>query len=108
MTALIVKRLTEGSDAELIYRDLVAQNLPHLTAASLPSAHPASAAAGPLDAAAQAIRDDSDRMLEEYLVSDTVVLGVPMYNFTIPTQLKAWFDRTRIDHLAGNDAQPGG
>ncbi len=96
MTALIVKRLTEGSDAEVIYRDLVAQNLPHLTVASLPSAHPASAAAGPLDAAAQAIRDDSDRMLEEFLASGTVVLGVPMYNFTIPTQLKAWFDRIVI------------
>ncbi len=96
MTALIVKRLTAGADADVTYRDLVAQNLPHLTMASLPSAHPAAAAAGPLDAAAQAIRDDSDRMLEEFLAADTVVLGVPMYNFTVPTQLKAWFDRLVI------------
>ena len=32
-------------------------------------------------------------MLQEFLDADTVVLGVPMYNFTIPSQLKAWIDR---------------
>ena len=93
LSAMIVKRLSEGGDAQVTYRDLTAENVPHLTLASLPSAHPASKAAGPLDAAAQAVRDESDRMLEEFLAADTVVLGVPMYNFTVPTQLKAWIDR---------------
>ena len=35
-------------------------------------------------------------MLDEFLAADTIVIGAPMYNFTIPTQLKAWFDRIAI------------
>jgi len=56
---------------EVIYRDLAAEPLPHLT----------------LDAFA-----DSS-VLDEFLAADTVVIGAPMYNFTLPTQLKAWIDR---------------
>lgn len=56
---------------ELVYRDLAAEPLPHLT----------------LDAFA----DTS--VLDEFLAADTVVIGAPMYNFTLPTQLKAWIDR---------------
>jgi FMN-dependent NADH-azoreductase len=93
LTALIVKRLIAGGEADVAYRDLTAENVPHLTVATLPSAHPASAMAGPLDAAAQAVRAESDRMLDEFLAADTVVVGAPMYNFTVPSQLKAWIDR---------------
>jgi FMN-dependent NADH-azoreductase len=32
-------------------------------------------------------------VLEEFLAADIVVVGAPMYNFTIPSQLKAWIDR---------------
>ncbi len=96
LSALIIERLTKGAQVEVTYRDLVAENLPHLTPATLPSAHPASAMAGPLDAAAQAARDASDRMLEEFLAADVVVIGAPMYNFTIPSQLKAWIDRLAV------------
>ena len=35
-------------------------------------------------------------MLEEFLAADIVVLGAPMYNFTIPSQLKAWIDRILV------------
>jgi FMN-dependent NADH-azoreductase len=58
----------------LVYRDLVADPLPHLT----------------LDAFA----DTS--VLDEFLAADTVVIGAPMYNFTLPTQLKAWLDRIMV------------
>lgn len=34
-----------------------------------------------------------DELVKELLDADTLVIGAPMYNFTIPTQLKAWFDR---------------
>lgn len=61
-------------DSELVYRDLVADPLPHLT----------------LDAFA----DTS--VLDEFLAADTVVIGAPMYNFTLPTQLKAWLDRIMV------------
>jgi FMN-dependent NADH-azoreductase len=59
---------------EVVYRDLAANPLPHLT----------------LDAFA----DTS--VLDEFLAADTIVIGAPMYNFTLPTQLKAWIDRIII------------
>ncbi len=96
LSALIVERLTAGQDADVTYRDLAAEDLPHLALATLPAAHPASKMAGPLEGSAQTIRDDSDRMLQEFLDADVVVIGAPMYNFTISTQLKAWIDRIII------------
>jgi len=56
---------------ELIYRDLAREPLPHLTL--------------------EAFADSS--VLDEFLGADTIVIGAPMYNFTLPTQLKAWIDR---------------
>ncbi|QNP49031.1 FMN-dependent NADH-azoreductase [Diaphorobacter aerolatus] len=40
----------------------------------------------------------SERLLSQFLAADVVVVGAPFYNYTIPTQLKAWLDRL---------AQPG-
>ena len=71
ITRSIVEQLTDG---DVIYRDLVSEPLPHLT----------------LDAFA-----DSS-VLDEFLAADTVVIGAPMYNFTLPTQLKAWLDRILV------------
>ncbi|GBU18398.1 MULTISPECIES: FMN-dependent NADH-azoreductase [Methylobacterium] len=96
LTALIMARLTAGGGAEVIYRDLAAEALPHMSAASLPGAHPLSATAEPQDDAARAVRETSDRLLEEFLAADTVVIGAPMYNFGLPTQLKAWIDRLLV------------
>lgn len=42
---------------------------------------------------------NSDEMIKEIFDADTIVIGVPMYNFTIPSVLKSWFDhiaRTNI------------
>ena len=71
----IVDQLTiERGGADLVYRDLAAEPLPHLT----------------LEAFAD------DKVLDEFLAADTVVIGAPMYNFTLPTQLKAWIDRILV------------
>lgn len=71
----IVDQLTiERGGADTIYRDLVAEPLPHLTLG--------------------AFADSS--VLDEFLAADTVVIGAPMYNFTLPTQLKAWLDRILV------------
>jgi len=71
----IVDRLRNAQwGEELVYRDLAAEPLAHLT----------------LDSFA----DTS--VLDEFLAADTVVIGAPMYNFTLPTQLKAWIDRIVI------------
>ena len=58
-----------------------------------PSAHPLAKAMPTLDEAQQAKRDNSDAILKEFAGADIVVIGVPMYNFTLPSELKAWVDR---------------
>ncbi|HSO45227.1 MAG TPA: NAD(P)H-dependent oxidoreductase, partial [Rhodoferax sp.] len=40
----------------------------------------------------------SEQLVSQFLASDVIVIGAPFYNFSIPTQLKAWIDRL---------AQPG-
>ncbi|VTU28298.1 FMN-dependent NADH-azoreductase [Variovorax sp. PBL-H6] len=35
----------------------------------------------------------SERLVSQFLASDVIVIGVPLYNFSVPTQLKAWIDR---------------
>lgn len=71
ITRSIVDRLGRGS---VVYRDLVANPLPHLTFDSF----------------------SDTGTLDEFLAADTVVIGAPMYNFTLPTQLKAWIDRLAV------------
>ncbi len=96
VTALAVKRITEGREATITYRDLATDAPPHLTLANMPTAHPRSGLAEPLDAAEKAGRDASQTILDEFMAADVVVIGAPMYNFTIPSQLKAWVDRIVI------------
>lgn len=79
LTAAIVARLrAEQPGIEVTRRDLAAQSLPHFTPV-LAEGHPCVARNG--------------EILDEFLAADVVVIGAPMYNFTIPTQLKAWLDR---------------
>ncbi|MCC7058647.1 MAG: NAD(P)H-dependent oxidoreductase [Burkholderiaceae bacterium] len=35
----------------------------------------------------------SERLVSQFLAADVIVIGAPLYNFSIPTQLKAWIDR---------------
>ena len=73
----------EHPGAEVKYLDLAVDALPHLTGASLARTDATEAARN-----AQALSDLLD--------ADVIVLGVPMYNFSIPSQLKAWIDRVVI------------
>ncbi|MES2403815.1 MAG: NAD(P)H-dependent oxidoreductase [Pseudomonadota bacterium] len=82
LTAAIVARLrAEDPGIEVTHRDLAAQSLPHFTPV-LAEGHPCVARNG--------------EILDEFLAADVVVIGAPMYNFSIPTQLKAWIDRVLI------------
>ncbi|HTT22675.1 MAG TPA: NAD(P)H-dependent oxidoreductase [Candidatus Sulfotelmatobacter sp.] len=93
LTAAIVAKLKQAQpQIEIAYRDLVATPPPHMTLASLPGDHPSSTFAGPLDDIAQHVREESQRILDEFMAAEIVVLGAPMYNWSIPTQLKAWMD----------------
>jgi FMN-dependent NADH-azoreductase len=73
VSAAIVENLCRANPGiEVTYRDLDAEPLAHFSAVDLAFADPA---------------------LDEFLGADVVVIGAPMYNFGIPSQLKAWIDR---------------
>lgn len=80
-------------DSQVTYRDLANDALDHFSAASLAAAGTPSEAR---NAAQQAEVDLNEATLQEFLTADVVVIGAPMYNFTIPSQLKAWIDRVTV------------
>jgi FMN-dependent NADH-azoreductase len=89
VSAAIVDRLRQSKpNLEIIYRDLASTPLAHLN-----GSHLAAAQGGAADTALQHDLATGQAMLDEFLAADIVVLGAPMYNFTIPSQLKAWIDR---------------
>lgn len=65
-------------DIRITYRDLAAEPFGHLTIGDMPAS------------------GESTAVLDEFLDSDVVVVGAPMYNFTLPSQLKAWIDRILV------------
>ena len=92
VSAAIVDRLRQATPGlDIVYRDLTSTPLAHLSGHHLAAAQGATpeAALLPDIAASQAV-------LEEFLAADIVVVGAPMYNFTIPSQLKAWIDRILV------------
>ena len=79
----------DNPGAAVIRRDLAAQPVPHLTAERFQSF-----LAKPEDrtAAQQAVASFSDGLIDELERADVIVLGLPMYNFGVPSTLKAYFD----------------
>ncbi len=88
-----VERLkAQHPDATVVVRDLSAEPIPHLDGERV------SAFFTPADQRSddqQAVEDFSQALIAELKDADQVVLGLPMYNFGIPSQLKSW-----IDHVA--------
>jgi FMN-dependent NADH-azoreductase len=77
LSAAIVAELAEAdSNLEITRRDLDAEPIPHLDGRGLATLA-------------------ENKALQEFLDADVIVIGAPMYNFGIPSQLKAW-----IDHIA--------
>jgi FMN-dependent NADH-azoreductase len=77
----LVSRLTERNpDAVVTYLDLAADSLPHLSGGSLAQADQSETAR-------------NSQAMSDFLAADVIVIGAPMYNFAIPSQLKAWIDR---------------
>ncbi|THF47553.1 FMN-dependent NADH-azoreductase [Allorhizobium terrae] len=89
LSASIAKKL--GENATVTYRDVAANPIGHLSGLTL------AAAMGNYDASNdEATKADlalGGEVLQEFLDSDVVVIGVGFYNFGIPSQLKAWIDR---------------
>lgn len=69
--------------------DLAASVVPHLSADAL-GFRTGQAAATEAQRQENAL---SEALVSQFLAADVVVIGAPLYNFTIPTQLKAWIDR---------------
>lgn len=85
---LIDAYLAAQSEAKVVERDLDRDPVPHVTSASLAGIGRV-AAEGPNFAAARALQD---KLIGEVFAADILVIGVPLYNFGIPSTLKAWFD----------------
>lgn len=73
-TAITGQLLAQRPDARVVKRDLVNEPLDHLTLG--------------------AFADTA--VIDEFLAADTVVIGAPMYNFSISSQLKSWIDRIAV------------
>jgi FMN-dependent NADH-azoreductase len=83
-----VVRLNEvDPGATIVHRDLGAAPVPHLTAATVGGVR-----GEPVTDAQLTARALSNELIAELRSADTIVIGAPMYNFSIPTGLRAWFD----------------
>lgn len=80
-------------DAQVTYRDLAADAISHLSSLSLVAG---GTPAELRDAAQKHEAELGESTINEFLAADAIVIGAPMYNFTIPTQLKAWIDRIAV------------
>ncbi|MDJ1131612.1 FMN-dependent NADH-azoreductase [Streptomyces iconiensis] len=80
-------------DGTVIYRDLAANPVPHLDGVGAAAGFTAAADRTPEQAAAFEIREELVSELER---ADAILIGAPMYNFTIPSTLKAWLDQVII------------
>ena len=94
LSADVVARLAAVTPgAAITYRDLAETPVPHLSGGYI------AAAQNPDATHASAVQDDlatGGAVLGEFLTADTVVIGVALYNFTVPSQLKAWIDRVLV------------
>ena len=92
LTAEIVAALTRGdAGARVVYRDLAASPIGHVSGEAIPVVK-----FGNRDNLSESQKAElalSDAVLEEFLDAEVLVIGAPMYNFSVPTQLKAWIDR---------------
>jgi len=87
---LVAKLAAQGNT--IVERDLAAQPVPHLTEAMMGAFFTPAEQRSAEAAATIAL---SDTLVDELLAADVLVLAAPMYNFSVPSTLKAW-----IDHIA--------
>ena len=84
----VARLLASNPGTEVVYRDLVDEPLRHYTAVlrihgATPDTHTPEQ---------KHELETGEKILAEFLAADVVVVGAPMYNFSIPSQLKAWID----------------
>jgi FMN-dependent NADH-azoreductase len=73
--------------AHVVHRDLATHPVPHLLPETFAGVR--AEASTPAEHAARAL---SDELIAEVRAADVIIIGAPMYNFSVPTTLRAWFD----------------
>ncbi len=92
LTAAIVNEIRrEHPSASVVYRDVVADAIPHLDGPVAAGFRPVHSDASAAEVATEHAR--SATLVAELLASDVIVIGAPMYNFSVASQLKSWIDR---------------
>jgi len=92
LASQLVNRLVDGNEAQVHYRDLSQEPLNHLTEEVFTGFQLQADKRNEVQAAAVA---QSDEYIAELKDADALVVAVPMYNFSAPSQFKSW-----IDHVA--------
>ena len=97
LTQMLLDHFTaQHPDATVIEHDYGTDPLPHLDPVTTGAIRrPEEARTPEMQAAYPAER----AVLDEFLASDIVIVGAPMYNFTVPSQLKAWIDRLGVPRV---------
>ncbi|MDB2448763.1 FMN-dependent NADH-azoreductase [bacterium] len=91
LSAQVVARLTSHNPgAQVVHRDLAAEPIAHLDMTALSAAQ---VPAEQRSAAQTAQFELTETLLNELFAADVIVIGLPFYNFGMPSQLKAWIDR---------------
>lgn len=83
-------------DGEVVYRDLAAEPIPHLDHEAFTANFLTPDARSPYQREARAL---AERLVGEVLEADAIVVGMPLYNFGVPSGVKAWFDRLVVPGL---------
>jgi FMN-dependent NADH-azoreductase len=94
LTAAVVSKLKQEHPAAAVtHRDLIATPVSHLSGELLQILRPVAGAALPAGETVRREAEQTETLVTEFLAADVVVIGAPMFNFSIPSQLKAWIDR---------------
>lgn len=86
----LIQQLEQQTEITLLRRDLAAEPLPHLSAAEMQAWMTAKQQRSTEQ---QQLASLSDTLLEELRAADLIIIGMPMYNFGVPSTFKAWIDR---------------
>jgi len=91
VSKMVVDKLVQCSEATVTHRDIGKNPIPHIEQSLVESFYKP----GDLSPEAVAAGERSKELIAEFLKHDVIVMGVPMYNFAIPSTLKSY-----IDHIA--------
>ncbi|KHN56701.1 NAD(P)H-dependent oxidoreductase [Dickeya fangzhongdai] len=88
---VIAQLVKHHPEATVSYRDVVKQEIRHLTGAIAAGFRQIASAS--VDSSTLQEHMISEQLVSEFLANDVIVIGAPMYNFSVSSQLKSWLDR---------------